>query len=431
MSHLQSIFLRALSIGLHSGLSEGKKFALKVATLDAYWSATVMFFYVFYSFENNLGNIAYVHLFSLSMILLGIVLIYQRFYDFARVLIHLTGLFEIFMGADGVGVNSGYEFYYFTQVLIPHITWSLDEKWWKSASLSILACVVLIFQQIIGPGVFLNPVIVPAEDKIVAIIFVVLYTISVLIAARWKLQMAQKRVTEQQDEIIHSTSLIALGEMSGGIAHEINNPLQNLSLQLRVLDEKIKKGNLTDTERNIQTMDATIQKMGRMVQGLKDLSRKDQGDKEQFIFSRTLDDVVLISADRLRKYEIDLTVTGTSKILLVGNSIQYSQVLINLMNNSIDAIKSKENRWIKIEIDRKGSFLQVAMIDSGEGIAKDVAAEMMKPFFTTKLPSKGTGLGLSISQSILDRNGGKLYYDAYSPQTRFVMMLPLSEAALS
>ncbi|WPU64070.1 sensor histidine kinase [Peredibacter starrii] len=422
MNKLKANFLRALSIGVHPGLDEGKKFAIQVATLDGYWSFFAFFFYAIYTYVEGHTFLFYFFTASSVLTVLGLWLIAKHQFDIARVLIHQVGLYAIFVTADALGVGSGVEYYYFTSVLVPHIVFSLEELW-KGAILSASTCVVFIAQHILGSGLLLSAIPSTGNDKLIAIIFVLSFTLSVLTVARWRLLHAQREITRQQGELIHSSNLVALGEMTGGIAHEINNPLQSLTLQVTVLKDKLKG---LDVEEHLNSIDETIFKMGKMVQGLKDLSRKDTEDPpERFPFSKVLDDVLAISSERLNHLDIMVSVQGNTSHIIKGHSVQISQVLLNLLNNSTDAIQSLPDRWIWINVQKKSSFLQISVVDSGRGIKDEVAARMMNPFFTTKEPSKGTGLGLSISKSIIERNNGSLFYDPAHFNTRFVILLPL------
>jgi C4-dicarboxylate-specific signal transduction histidine kinase len=92
-------------------------------------------------------------------------------------------------------------------------------------------------------------------------------------------------------------------------------------------------------------------------------------------------------------------------------------------------VLEREERWIKLEVQDKGSLFEISVTDSGPGIPKDVARKIMSPFFTTKPPGKGTGLGLSISSNIMTDHGGSLALDSNSPNTRFVLTLPKTREA--
>lgn len=422
MINLKENFLKALAIGVRPEMDEGKKFAIQVATLDGYWSFLAFFFYVIYSYQKQQFQLPYFFSACTLLMIIGLWLIRKSHYDIARILIHQVGLFAIYICTDAFGVDSGMEYYYFTSVMVPHIVFSLDELW-KGAILSATTCIVFITQHIVGNGIIMNPLPTNGDEKLIAIVFVLLFTLSVLTVARWRLLTAQNELKKQQNELIHSSNLVALGEMTGGIAHEINNPLQALTLQVTILKDKLEgKG----VDNHLTIMDDVIFKMGKMVQGLKDLSRKDAKDPvETFPFSKVLDDMISVSAERMEHLDIMISVQGDSHHMVKGHSAQISQVMINLLNNSTDAIKDLPEKWIWINVQKKNAFLQVSVVDSGRGIKEEIAAKMMNPFFTTKAPSKGTGLGLSISKSIMDKNNGSLFYDPTHFNTRFVLLLPL------
>ncbi|MBY0412878.1 MAG: GHKL domain-containing protein, partial [Bdellovibrionales bacterium] len=100
------------------------------------------------------------------------------------------------------------------------------------------------------------------------------------------------------------------------------------------------------------------------------------------------------------------------------------QVLINLLNNSYDAISNLQDKWIEIKGFKKEGLVYIQITDSGVGIVKEVADKIMNPFFTTKEVGKGTGLGLSISSEIMKSHGGSLKYMTDFTNTTFLLTLP-------
>jgi hypothetical protein len=110
--------------------------------------------------------------------------------------------------------------------------------------------------------------------------------------------------------------------------------------------------------------------------------------------------------------------------------IQIEQVLVHLINNSIDAISTLDEKWIKLEAVAHGDFVEISVSDSGLGISQEITQKIMLPFFTTKEIGKGIGLGLSISRGIIEKHGGTIYPDQEAKNTRFVIQLPMHEAAL-
>jgi len=219
--------------------------------------------------------------------------------------------------------------------------------------------------------------------------------------------------------------------MTAGIAHEINNPLQTLSLHNESLKRYLERDeNLPlKIKTQLSVIDKTINKISVMISGLKDLSREATNDPIQtFYLKDVIEEVMNVSSERIRRLGITIEIQDTSHSLVRGHFIHASQVLINLLNNSIDALENIDQKWIRIEIKDDHDYLIMSVTDSGAGIPKDIASKIMLPFFTTKEPGRGTGLGLSISKSIIERNGGKFYYDIASPVTRFVIELPIEKS---
>jgi C4-dicarboxylate-specific signal transduction histidine kinase len=101
-----------------------------------------------------------------------------------------------------------------------------------------------------------------------------------------------------------------------------------------------------------------------------------------------------------------------------------------LINNSLEAVKSQQGGWIRVESAMKGGRVEISIVDSGKGIAPDVAAKMFQPFFTTKDVGQGAGLGLSMAQGVFTHQGGELYYDKSSPNTCFKIVMPVAAATM-
>ena len=108
---------------------------------------------------------------------------------------------------------------------------------------------------------------------------------------------------------------------------------------------------------------------------------------------------------------------------------QIAQVLVNLINNSRDAVSNLNEKWIKVEVDKTDDNIIIAITDSGPGIPASVRAKMFNPFFTTKEVGVGTGLGLSISAGIIKSHNGQLRLASKSKNTRFEVVLPIVQVA--
>ncbi len=242
-------------------------------------------------------------------------------------------------------------------------------------------------------------------------------------------KIAEEALEQEKFKMIHLSRLSAIGEMSGGIAHEINNPLTIVKSSLQLIAKKLQVenqlGEIPKVLESIEKAQSQISRISKIVNGLREFSRT--GDKlqnEKVTTLKIIESVTDLCFEKLKKQNVNLEIT-TSEIEFECNIVQIEQVLVNLINNSIDAISHLTEKWIKVEATVIGNNLEFYIIDSGNGITDEMAQKIMQPFFTTKDVGKGTGLGLSISRGILEKHGGELFPDTQSKNTRFVIRLPL------
>jgi signal transduction histidine kinase len=135
-------------------------------------------------------------------------------------------------------------------------------------------------------------------------------------------------------------------------------------------------------------------------------------------------DSLIICDDKIKRHGIILNMTNIHNCQIIAREVEISQIIVNLLSNSVDAIEHLEQKWIKITSQYQDDCVELSFCDSGNGIDKAVADKIMEPFFTTKEVDKGTGLGLSISKGIIESHGGKLFIDHSKPNTTFVMRIP-------
>lgn len=427
MLFIKKVFLKLISFGVYPQMEENKKIAIQIASFDGIASLLTFFFYVFYNIHGDNNFLTFMYISAFALCAVGIYLIQRRHYDAGRVLIHFVGLFGIFLSIDAIAVSSGFEFYYFAPLIVPFVTFTPDELN-KSILLSLSGLTVFILQQFIGPGHLSPLVLVSDTDRVVTIGILFVYIIGLFSISRWQMNSAYKKIKDQQSELIHISNIAALGEMSGGIAHEINNPLQILSTQISLLKRQL--GTIEQVPEKVlkvlDQMDSTVQRISKLVKGLRNLSRNVASDPQTiFPVSDAIDDMLAVSAQKLKHLDIDLQIEGDTSIKIKGHMVQLSQVFINMINNAVDAIDGHDDKWIQVYVfNNLNNKTVITFTDAGRGISKEIAQKIMHPFFTTKDPGKGTGLGLSISNSMIEKVGGRLYYDANSPNTKFVIELP-------
>ena len=245
----------------------------------------------------------------------------------------------------------------------------------------------------------------------------------------------QKRVadllTQQQSRMASSARLSALGEMAGGIAHEINNPLAIINLRTHQLAQLAVKGKFSpnDVLDIAGAIESTSIRISKIVKSLQTVARESEQDPFEFVSLKAiLNDTLELCFQRMKKHGIELIIEGIDGIEIECRRVQISQVLINLFNNAFDAVVGLEKRYIVVSARELGmgqeDHIEISVIDSGSGIARELAQKIFQPFFTTKGPGKGTGLGLSISKGMIEAHDGFIWLDTDHPTTRFVIVLP-------
>ncbi len=243
-----------------------------------------------------------------------------------------------------------------------------------------------------------------------------------------KVQQKTLELMDQKKMVVYSAQLNALGEMASGIAHEINTPLTIISYLTEDISEKIQHPQV-DTQailKDIQKVQATVDRISKIVKGFKTLSRKSDDDPMlKTSLQSIIEDSTEVCKSKCYYKGIRLEIIQAQDLQVMCRPGQISQVLINLINNSIDAIEFLPEKWIQISYQQIESWAEIAVMDSGKGIPVDAQEKLMQPFFTTKPVGQGTGLGLSISRSIVEEHKGLLVYEANHPHTKFVLRLPL------
>lgn len=214
---------------------------------------------------------------------------------------------------------------------------------------------------------------------------------------------AEKILQLERMKSIHSAKLASLGEMSAGIAHEINNPLAILDATIGMLDKV--KNDSVKFENKIEVLSKAVLRITKIVNGLKKFSRtSDYIEFRPSTLSNIVIEALVFTEARAKRYSTEISLNFDSQSKVLCDPLEIEQVMINLINNALDAIKENQERWIKINIFDKNEFSYFQIIDSGKGISVEIENKLFQPFFTTKSVGEGTGLGLSISKGILDHH---------------------------
>jgi signal transduction histidine kinase len=242
---------------------------------------------------------------------------------------------------------------------------------------------------------------------------------------------------QQRARASHNAKMASLGEMAGGIAHEINNPLAIIQGKVEQMRERQSAGKLdtAQIDRGLEMIEKSSRRISKIVKGLKSFSRNGEKDPFQRIsVQQIIEDTLSFCREKIEQNGITFEVILEPELVIEARETQISQVILNLIQNSNDALLEKpagsEKNWIRVEAKKiLGERVILSVTDSGPGIPPEAVSRLMQPFFTTKPVGKGTGLGLSISRGIAEEHHGKFFYDDRSRNTRFCLELPLKQPA--
>jgi len=227
---------------------------------------------------------------------------------------------------------------------------------------------------------------------------------------------------EYEQKSFASSKMASLGEMAGGIAHEINNPIgiimgKSMQMKRQNPDSKAR----SDFDMIIRS----AERVAKIVEGLRNFCQQDDRQLfNEFKVIDVIDETLTYCHGRLNNLGISLKMDIPENLMMSGKRVQISQILLNLLNNAIDEIQSIDERWIKISANKKDNFTEIRVQDSGHGVSPELESKVMQPFFTTKELGKGMGLGLSVSFAIAKHHGGELLLDRGVSPSCFLLRIP-------
>jgi len=238
--------------------------------------------------------------------------------------------------------------------------------------------------------------------------------------------LIEKVLKERSEKFIGQSKFSELGMLSAGIAHEINNPLAVImartSQLLRIYHLPEKKD---DVGEGLQQIYRTCERINKTIQGVREfVHQDDNGPTSEVNLKELFDSVLAFCGQRMKNHGINLRLYGLEYVSVRGHKVQLEQVILNLFNNSFDAIEFLPDKWIEVSCHQKDNKIQLYFKDSGHGIPSEIASRIMEPFFSTKEVGKGTGLGLSLAQGIAQKHLGSLQYLKDRPFTTFLLELP-------
>lgn len=236
----------------------------------------------------------------------------------------------------------------------------------------------------------------------------------------------RKDLELERTKTLRNAKLASLGEMSAGIAHEINNPLAIISGSVGLLVKLAE--NPEKLSSKIETIKKACDRIARIVGGLRKFSRSsEKAHLKNYVLSQIIQDASILTEAKSKRHSTPITVDCKTNSQVFCDEVEIEQVLVNLINNAIDEVKTSPERWVQVSVFDEGESVVLRVTDSGSGIPEDICNKLFEPFFTTKEVGEGTGLGLSITKGILDEHKATISVIAASPNTCFEIKFPRVE----
>jgi signal transduction histidine kinase len=241
-----------------------------------------------------------------------------------------------------------------------------------------------------------------------------------------------RKLEETQAQLIQSAKLAAVGELAAGVAHEINNPLTSIIGFTRLLLDDLPPDH--EMRADLEIIDREAARTRRIVQSLLDFARTSEPLLAPVDLNTLVDEAIMLVCTRtvLARVSMEKNLSSLPSVMLDTN--QMKQVLVNLLNNAVQAMPGGGNLTVVTRLTEREiegvshPMAAVEIRDSGVGIPAENLGRIFDPFFTTKEVGQGTGLGLSVSYSIVEKHNGRIEVESVPGRgSIFSVLLPTND----
>jgi len=234
------------------------------------------------------------------------------------------------------------------------------------------------------------------------------------------------------DMLLQANKMIALSKMAAGIAHEVNNPLASIAEKAGWMKDLLAEEDIAGSKNfaefndSVDKIEQHVDRARKIIHNLLGFARRMEPAKEKINVNNLLDETTGFLENEARYVNIHIEKQYADNVPVITSDLsQIQQVVLNLLNNAIDAIGHDGTVTVSTRYNEKAEEVEINVADTGPGIAESELNKIFDPFFTTKEVGKGTGLGLSISYSIIEKLGGKIKVQSkVGTGTVFTLLLP-------
>jgi len=249
---------------------------------------------------------------------------------------------------------------------------------------------------------------------------------SATLEARVESRTAELRAA--QDELVEASKLAALGRLSAGVSHELNQPLATIMNFAENGRRFVERGRPEKAEENLGEITKQVRRITRIIGNLRAFARQEITPTEVIDLGEVVNDAIELSKADLEQAKVQLSINIPSEpVMVIGGLVRLEQVVLNLISNAVDAMQTKPEKVLTVALTASERIARIAISDTGGGIEEP--DRVFEPFYTTKElgASKGLGMGLALSHGIIGLFEGQLSCKNIETGAQFVIALPLVE----
>lgn len=250
-------------------------------------------------------------------------------------------------------------------------------------------------------------------------------------------EAAHGRLKQQQRQLLLSAKQAAIGELSGGVAHEVNNPLQIILSRVQLMVTQQMRADTQDARllEGLALIENNVKRISRIIRALLGFASHNtiEAEGQPFNIAAAVQQACALTRHQLDQHMIGIDIRIEEDLPeMFGNVGEIEQVFINLLLNAENAMASAGGGHLEVDVRHEGDWLEIRFKDDGPGISPEHSDRIFEPFFTTRADSGGTGLGLAVSYRIIENHGGTITVESeLGAGACFIIRLPVSDATVA